>query len=363
MSERTTTASSRILKSGLAASLGVLAASQVAVEEAGSVPAPSAQDTPHANLGHAPVAASSYESCTPYFGLTKRSGNLVKYTVNDVNNSVTPVPVVGTDLIPVVTLSDGAHTVTCAPTEAWTSEADWSANYLQGGTGEGGYTYPGLGYFQSPALNQTFTLTATLPGSRTGSFTPTSASISFVSNLTGVTVSSSAGPENVEDGYYNPFSPIPPANNTVVNAVITRLQSVATVSTDATTWARTFLTTGAIGACDITIPADAAAMTNLNTATVVLAPLWTGVADCTSELDVLVPWIWFSTMFAQKVAQAGVTVSVEATTSPTTTPTTSPSLPKTGSNDRGLLFGALSTLGVGAMLLALTRRRRSRRFG
>ena len=130
----------------------------------------------------------TYEECTPYFGLMKDNADLLSFDVVNENNAVTPTPVIGIDIIPVLTVTDGTQTIECIPNLGWTDQTTWQSDYVDGG-GNGWVvdeliTYPGLGYYLMPVIDgsTTFSLTGG------GSILPTSSSLRFETNFTGRTI-------------------------------------------------------------------------------------------------------------------------------------------------------------------------------
>lgn len=176
--------SRRLLFSGIAASLGLA-----------SVVAPVITSTATAEPveGPGPIQPSTisppgtYQPCTAYFGLTKDNSDLLSFEVDNINNAVSPTPVIGTDIVPILTVTDGTQTIECVASLGWTNEATWQSDYM----GLVGYlfsygliTYPGTGYYLMPAIDgsTTFSLTGG------GSILPTASSLRFEVDFTGRTV-------------------------------------------------------------------------------------------------------------------------------------------------------------------------------
>lgn len=134
------------------------------------------------------AAPGTYQECSPYFGLTKDNADLLSFDVNNVNDAVTPTPVIGTDMVPVLTVTDGTQSIECIPNLGWTNEATWQSDYIDGGGQgwvlQGLLNYPGTGYYLMPAVNgsTSFNLTGG------GAITPTSSSLRFETNFTGRTL-------------------------------------------------------------------------------------------------------------------------------------------------------------------------------
>ena len=160
--------------------------------------------------GAALPAASSLQSCIPYFGLDKTTSNLVQFQIQT-SGPVSVTPAIGTSIIPVVTATDsGGATLQCVLDQAslaWTSESDFfgtdspQTGYLSGTNGSfGPYTWPGANdYYETPAIGQSFTIDNT-------SFTPASVSISYETTIPGASITpSTSTPENIEH-QYGPFN-------------------------------------------------------------------------------------------------------------------------------------------------------------
>ena len=170
---------------GVAASLGL-----ASVFGPSLTPAAAAQpvEGPGPIQPNAIAASSTYEACTPYFGLTKDNADLLSFDVNNVDNALTPAPVIGTDIVPVLTVTDGTQSIDCIPDLGWSDESTWLSNYVDGNeTGflvEDHLDYPGTGYYLMPVIDGSTSFT--LPDS--SSITPTASSIRFDYEFTGLTV-------------------------------------------------------------------------------------------------------------------------------------------------------------------------------
>jgi len=176
--------SRRLLFSGIAASLGLASVvAPVAMSPATAQPV----EGPGPLQPSTVSAPGTYEACTPYFGLMKDNADLLSFDVVNVNNAVTPTPVIGTDIVPVLTVTDGTQNFECIPDLGWTDQATWQSDYIDAGTGfviAGLVTYPGTGYYLMPVVDgsTTFSLTGG------GSILPTASSLRFEVNFTGRTV-------------------------------------------------------------------------------------------------------------------------------------------------------------------------------
>jgi len=194
--------SRRLMFGALAASLGLASVvAPVVTSPATAQPV----EGPEPIQPNAIAAPGTYEACTPYFGLMKDNADLLSFDVHIVNNAVIPLPVIGTDIVPVLTVTDGTQTIECIPDLGWTDQTTWQSDYVDGG-GNGGVvdgliTYPGLGYYLMPVIDgsTTFSLTGG------GSILPTSSSLRFETNFTGRTITVS--PSNLVHtfGGYKPI--------------------------------------------------------------------------------------------------------------------------------------------------------------
>lgn len=192
----------RLLFGGIAAALGFSSVAAPAIVEVASAapvqgPGPIQPETIS--------APGTYEACTPYFGLTKDNADLLSFDVENVNDAVTPTPVIGTDIVPVLTVTDGSQTIECIPDLGWSDEATWQSDYVNGsGQGwivDGLLTYPGLGFHLMPVIDgsTTFNLTGG------GSILPTSSSLRFETNFTGRTITVSPSSLVHTSGGYIPI--------------------------------------------------------------------------------------------------------------------------------------------------------------
>jgi hypothetical protein len=178
--------SRRLLFSGIAASLGLA-----------SVVAPVITSTATAEPveGPGPIQPSTisppgtYQPCTAYFGLTKDNSDLLSFEVDNINNAVSPTPVIGTDIVPILTVTDGTQSFECIPDLGWTDEDAWRNTYFTifsfGNIGL--ITYPGTGYYLMPAVDGT-TRIPLIPLIEGESILPTASSLRFEVNFSGRTV-------------------------------------------------------------------------------------------------------------------------------------------------------------------------------
>ena len=191
--------SRRVLAGGAAATAGIatIAAPVLSGPAAAADPTDGTADGAAASPQAVP-APGLYESCTAYFGLVKGNSDLVSYDVKTVG-PVSPDPVLGSNLVPVLTVQGGGGEVQCIPELGWTDEASW-ASWIDWDLTT--FTYPGTGYYLIPS---TYGAEFDTPA---GLFIPESTSIRFDTSIEGVTVTwAPAGPAATETGWF-PFGPI-----------------------------------------------------------------------------------------------------------------------------------------------------------
>lgn len=189
--------SRRVLAGGAAATAGI--ATIAAPVLSGPAAADPTDGTPDGTAAspQAVPAPGLYESCTAYFGLVKGNSDLVSYDVKTVG-PVAPDPVLGSNLVPVLTVQGGGGEVQCIPELGWIDEAAWLDWVDWGGPG---FTYPGTGYYLVPS---TYGAEFDTPA---GLFIPETTSIRFETSIEGVTVTwAPAGPPATETGWF-PFGP------------------------------------------------------------------------------------------------------------------------------------------------------------
>ena len=202
--------SRRVMFGGIAAALGFSSvAAPVIAETANAAPVEGPGMIDPSTVQTSPQTIGTYSGCSAYFGLTKYSNSdLESYAVSVVNNAVTPTPVIGTDIVPVLTVTDASNnTVECTPELAWTDFTTWGTTYfntLDTGKMTGLITYPGVGYYRIPA---TYGITYTPAGA--APFTPVSTSIRFESNYTGkiITIDRTSVPA-VANGVFSTNAPV-----------------------------------------------------------------------------------------------------------------------------------------------------------
>lgn len=167
--------SSRLFLGVLAAGLGLGATATEVVQVAAE---PAFGGSPDSLRPAALPAPGTYESCSGLFGLSKLNSDLVSFDIVQGANPVTTLPTVGTDIVPIVTLSAGTTSVSCEAVSGWTNESDFSTYYLNEDWIVGtSMTYPGTGYFLAPAIDGfAFNVNG-------GSFVPTTRSVEYLTNL------------------------------------------------------------------------------------------------------------------------------------------------------------------------------------
>lgn len=166
--------SSRLFLGVLAAGLG-LGATATQVAQVSAEPA-----TGDSSDSHSPAslpAPGTYESCSGLFGLYKLNSDLVSFDIVQGANPVATLPTMGTDIVPIVTLSDGTTSVSCEAVSGWADEAGFSAYLLHDWIVGTSMTYPGVGYFLVPAID---VIEFNVNG---GSFLPTTRSVEYLTNL------------------------------------------------------------------------------------------------------------------------------------------------------------------------------------
>ena len=186
----------RLFLGGIAALLG-MSATGTELVAASAEPA----TTDHTS-GFQPASGyvpGTYSSCTAKFGLMKSNADLATFDVVDGSPAVTPTPVMGTDLIPLITVSDGTITETCEAQIAWTDSATFDSAYLSNNSNAAGTSmpYPGTNNFWIlPAVGVQLAMDGVT------SITVTTRTLSFGDTLaTGTTVSLSAQPVSIQTPY------------------------------------------------------------------------------------------------------------------------------------------------------------------
>ena len=170
-------------------------------------------------------APGSIPSCTEHFGLDRPEGSnsnlynwdLVRFDVRT-SGPVTPAPVIGGNLVPVVTVKgDDGTSVECIPEPGWTDEASF-ATFL--GV-DFGLQYPGPGYYVVPATPSVTFDTAD------GSFTAVGSTIRFETDLSGVSVSwNPVAPPSLARGWVPIAGDFPlPADDPGVLATVANVQA------------------------------------------------------------------------------------------------------------------------------------------
>lgn len=164
-------------------------------------------------------APGTYQSCTGLFGLYKLNSDLVSFDIVQGANPVATLPVMGTDIVPVVRLSDGTTSVSCEAVSGWADEAGFS-NYLDYDWIVGtSMAYPGTGYYLVPAINgDTFNVNG-------GQFVPTTRSVEYLTNL-GLAETLSADPGQLvalASSYHPYYGPWPTSSSGLSDPFFTRV--------------------------------------------------------------------------------------------------------------------------------------------
>ena len=163
----------RLFLGGIAAFLGV---SATVTELATASADPVTTDNGAGLQSQSAYVPGTYTSCTAKFGLMKANSDLATFDVVDGSPAVTPSPVVGSNLIPLITVSDGTITETCEAQLAWTDSATFDSAYLANGSFAAGTSmqYPDTNNFWiMPAVGVPLTMdgtTAITVSTRTLSF-------------------------------------------------------------------------------------------------------------------------------------------------------------------------------------------------
>ena len=304
-------------------------------------------------------AASTLQSCVPYFGLQKTTSNLVRFQIQT-SGAVSVTPSIGTSVIPVLTASDSGgvsvHCVLDQSSLAWASESDFfgasGTGYLQGNNASfGPYTWPGTNdYYETPAIGQSFTVDG-------ASFTPASVSISYETTIPDASITpSTSTPEDIQHGYGVNQSQPPVGDPGVVK------------SSD-----RMIAAGGTQGAADMlaqlqttaTCDADGAATASYN------ATIWNldngepnptqytcaNLAGAAYQSEI----VYDSSLFQVKVSDANLVVTVsQQVPTPTVPPAAAPATLAATGSPLGILGGVVA-LSTAAGLVAVRRSRRATR--
>ncbi len=165
---------------GVAAALGIgTFAPGLVANAASTAPSRDGGNEPKLINSTALPESGEYQSCMAMFGLTKENSDLATFDVVNTDNVVSPSPVIGTDIIPIVTITDESdNSLQCEATPGWTDDFTWNSNYF--GPGDGGWfdgeiTYPGPGYYPIPNIAG-----VELDPPDLGPFTPVTRTIEFL---------------------------------------------------------------------------------------------------------------------------------------------------------------------------------------
>ena len=181
----------RLFLGGIAALLGV---SATATELVAASAEPATTDHSAGLQPQSGYVPGTYSSCTAKFGLSKSNADLATFDVVAGTPPVSPLPVVGTDIIPLMTVSDGVTVETCELQLAWTDATTFTDNFVDAGVSNGhsyiagtAIAYPGTNnYWLVPGLNIGLLIDGTTP------FTATTRLLMFADSLplgSGVSVS------------------------------------------------------------------------------------------------------------------------------------------------------------------------------
>jgi hypothetical protein len=186
----------RVFLGGMAALLGV---SATATELVTASADPVTTDNGAGLQSQSAYVPGTYTSCTAKFGLMKTNSDLATFDVVDGSPAVTPSPVVGSNLIPLITVSDGTITETCEAQLAWTDSATFDSAFLSYNSFAAGTSmqYPGTNDFWiMPAVGVPLTMDGTT------AITVSTRTLSFGDTLpVGTTVTLSAQPLSIQAPY------------------------------------------------------------------------------------------------------------------------------------------------------------------
>jgi hypothetical protein len=304
----------RFLLGGLAASLGFAGVASAAVAT------PAAADPVEGSGPIQPesiLAPGTYISCTAYFGLTKYSdSDLASYAVDVVDDAVTPAPVIDTDLVPVLTVTDASNeTVECTPDLAWTDETSWGSTYFATfdvADMTGLVSYPGPGYYRIPATFGKAYMTTDLT-----TFTPVSTSIRFENTYTDKVVT--IDPTTVPPTADGVFGPNPVVLADLDNSIFTDLFDAVEATGNAAQ--RTYFEQWWVDHINAVTCSDSDPL-YVSTA-VTLQTLVPGVAIATCDnFYVSSKAFYHAAQFNAKIAASLITITIADPPPPTTTTTT-----------------------------------------
>ena len=305
-------------------------------------------------------AASTLQSCVPYFGLQKTTSNLVRFQIQT-SGAVSVTPSIGTSVIPILTATDSGgvsvHCVLDQSSLAWTSESDFfgdsGTGYLHGGNATfGPYTWPGTNdYYETPAIGQSFTVDG-------ASFTPASVTIGYETTIPDASITPSIStPEDTQHGFGVEQSQPPIGDPGVV------MSSDRMVAAGGTQGAADMLaqlqTTGACSADPSSIDSYNVKISLLNSGE--QSPATYDCGANTSDAAFQSEIVYDSSLFQVKVNDANLVVTISQQVPTPTVPTTAApaSLAATGS-PLGFL-GGIVALSTAAGLMAIRRNRRATR--
>ncbi len=169
----------KFLVGGVAAALGIgTFAPGLVANAASTAPSRDGGNEPKLINSTALPESGEYQSCMAMFGLTKENSDLATFDVVNTNNIVSPSPVIGTDIIPIVTITDASdNSLQCEATPGWTDEETWNSDYFDADWWYNGeVTYPGTGYYPLPNIAGV----TLYPPSPLEPFTPVTRTIEFL---------------------------------------------------------------------------------------------------------------------------------------------------------------------------------------
>ncbi len=207
----------RVFLGGIAALLGV---SATATEMVAASAEPATTDHGAGLQPQSAYVPGTYSSCTAKFGLWKANADLATFDVVDGSPAVLPSPMLGSNLIPLITVSDGTITETCEAQIAWTDSATFDSAYigfysLTTGTA---MPYPGRNDFWiMPAVGVPLTADGVT------NITATTRTLSFGNSLpAGSTVTLSGQPQAIQVPWY-PYGPTPESSAVLATSYFQRI--------------------------------------------------------------------------------------------------------------------------------------------
>jgi hypothetical protein len=312
--------SSRLFLGVLAAGLGLGATATQVIQVAAE---PATGDSSDSFSPASLPAPGTYESCSGLFGLFKQNSDLVSFDIVQGANPVTTLPTMGTDIIPIVTLSDGTTSVSCEAVSGWTNESEFST-YLNDAQITGtSMTYPGIGYFLVPAIDgSTFNVNG-------GSFLPTTRSVEYLTNLD-VDETLLADPIELAAlaSKYGPYGDLPANSAELADPFFARVYTAVLNSpigsqaqVDYLSQQLILLVDGQSTTCSDQDPTMLALGATMRTLSTGFNSGWVGPLDCSGLLEGTNA-IGRIQLFNAEVSETGITLTVSGPAPPTTTSST-----------------------------------------